>query len=97
MIDTDGSCPVANVSCRLPPAPPRQLRIAGRAPSDGGNVSNVPAGPVGTCGEDPAACHAASAAPWLNGGPNGPLAAPATAREKMLSLPVGAASGLAGW
>ncbi len=76
MIDTDGSCPVSNVSCWLPPAAPCQLRIAGRAPSDGGDVSNAPAGPVGTYGEDPAACHAARAAPWLNGRPNGPLGRP---------------------
>ena len=97
MIDADGSCPVLNMSCWLPPAAPCQLRIPGRAPSEGGDVSNTPGGPVGTTGEDPAACHAARAAPWLNGRPNGPRAVPATAREKMLRLAVGAASGLPGW
>ena len=68
----------------------------GRMPSDGGNVSNTPGGPVGTDGEDPPACHAARAAPWRNGRPNGPLAVSATAREKMLRLAMGTASGLAG-
>src|ERR1039458_9552522 len=74
MIDTDGSCPVLNVSCRLPPAAPRQSRIAGFAPSDGGDVWNTPGGPVGTYGEDPPACHGARAAPWRNARPTGPLA-----------------------
>ena len=45
------------------------------------DVPYAPGGPVGTYGDDPAASHAARAAPWLNGPPNGPLAVPATASD----------------
>ena len=90
MIASDGSCPALNVSCWLPPAAPMpaQDRRAVRRPMAG--VSNGPGGPVGTPGEDPAPCHAARAAPSLNGRPNGPLAVRATARDPMVRLALGA-------
>ena len=75
MIQSAGSCPVVNVSRRLAPAAGFQPRIVGRMPSRGGNVSNVPGGPVGTFWARflrPATT--ASAAPPRNGRPNGPRA-----------------------
>ena len=97
MIHADGSCPVANVSRWLAPAAGFEPRIPGRAPSCGGDVSNIAGGPVGTFGEVPAACHDARAAPSLNGRPNGPRVVAATARDSTLRSAVGAAGGLAGW
>ena len=96
MTDVDGSCPVLNVSCRAPPAALCQPRIDGAAPSDGGIAPNGFDGPVGTVGDVPVPRHAARAAPWANGLPNGPLAVAATARDSTLSRAVGADVGLAG-
>ena len=93
---TDGSCPVLNVSCRAPPAALCQPRIDGAAPSDGGIAPYGFGGPVGTFADVPVPCHAARAAPWANGLPNGPLAVAATARDSTLSRALGADVGLAG-
>src|SRR5208282_6467848 len=69
----DGSCPALNVSRCPPPAARFQLWIAGGAPFDGSGVPPGFGGPAGTYFDDGAPCHAARAAPWLNGSPNGPL------------------------
>src|SRR5580692_2830330 len=92
----DGSCPALNVSRCPPPAARFQLCVAGGAPLEGSGVPPRFGGPAGTYFDDAASCHAARAAPWLNGSPNGPLAVSATARDSMDRPADGADCGFAG-
>ena len=92
----DGSCPRLKTSRWAAPAAGRQLRALGGTPSAGVTVTNGPGGRAGTNDEDAASCHAARAAPWLNGRPNAPVAVAATARDSMLRAASGAKAGLTG-